>query len=81
MDMPLHAYLFGEDQGRYLLAVEPNSVNPILSTAQGLDIPVRKVGTVGGDQFIAAGALEVSMKELRERHEGWLPNFMAGETE
>ena len=81
MDMPLHAYLFGEDQGRYLLAVEPNSVNPILSTAQGLDIPVRKIGKVGGDQFIAAGALEVSMDELRERHEGWLPSFMAGESE
>ena len=79
MGLPTQAYLFGEDQARYLLSIEPNSVNPILSTAQGLGIPVRKIGTVGGDQFKLGGAVEISLDALREAHENWLPNYMNAE--
>jgi len=79
MGLPPHAYLFGEDQARYLLAIEPNSVNPILSTAQGLGITVQKIGMVGGDQFKINDVLEVSVDELRDAHEGWLPNYMNAE--
>ena len=77
--IPLHAYMFGEDQGRYLLAVEPNSANPILSTASGLDIPVQKVGTVGGQHFNIANTVDISLDKLRTAHEDWLPQYMAGD--
>jgi len=78
-DIALHAYLFGEDQARYLLAVEPNSVNPILSTAEGLNVPIRKIGTVGGEKFKMTDVFDISMNNLRKSHENWLPNYMSGE--
>ena len=77
--IPLHAYMFGEDQGRYLLAVEPHSANPILSTATDLGVPVQKVGTVGGPYFNIANTVDLSLDKLRSAHEGWLPQYMAGD--
>ncbi len=71
-----HAWLFGEDQGRYLLSVEENSVNPIISTAHANDIPAQVVGTVGGLRISAANAFDIMLSKLSDEHEGWLPNLM-----
>ncbi len=78
---PTHGWLFGEDQGRYLLAVEKHSVNPIMSTAQGKGITAHIVGTVGGGRIKADGAFDVSLQGLRERHEAWLPDLMSSTDE
>jgi phosphoribosylformylglycinamidine synthase len=80
-DIPLHGYLFGEDQARYVLAIEPNSVNPILSTAEELGVPVRKIGTVGGEKLTMSNVFDISMNKLRKTHENWLPDFMNGEAQ
>ncbi len=71
-----HGWLFGEDQGRYLVAVETNSVNPVISTAHAKGISAQIVGKVGGDRIIADGAFDVSLAGLRQKHEEWLPNLM-----
>jgi len=73
---PTHAWLFGEDQGRYLLAVEEHSVNPIVHTANSKGIQAQVVGKVGGERIQADNAFDVSLKGLRERHEAWLPDLM-----
>ena len=75
--MQPHAWLFGEDQGRYLLSVDQHSVNPIISTAKGKGVSAQIVGKVGGDRITAAGAFDVSLEGLREKHESWLPEFMS----
>ncbi len=75
-DIPTHAWLFGEDQGRYLLAVEEHSVNPVISTAHSKGIPAQVVGKVGGNRIIADGAFDVTLEGLREKHEAWLPALM-----
>ena len=80
-DLPAHAFYFGEDQARYLVATDANSINPILSTAKGLGVSAVVVGTVGGDRITAAGAFDVTLQGMRERWEGWLPGVMAGATE
>jgi len=36
------------------------------------------VGTVGGDRIKADKAFDVSVEGLRQKHEDWLPNLMAG---
>jgi len=72
-----HGWLFGEDQGRYLLSVEENSVNPIISTAHSKGISAQVVGRVGGDRIIANGGFDVSLEGLRQKHESWLPDLMA----
>jgi len=75
-----HGWLFGEDQARYLLAVERNSVNPVISTAKAKGIAAQIVGTVGGDRIQAEGAFDVSLDKLRAANEAWLPNLMSGDS-
>ena len=80
-ELPAHAYYFGEDQARYLVTVDANSVNPVLSTAQSLGVPASVVGTVGGPRIIAEGAFDVTLQGLKERWAGWLPDLMSGAAE
>jgi phosphoribosylformylglycinamidine synthase len=56
-------------------------VNPILSTAEELGVPVRKIGTVGGEKLTMSNVFDISMNKLRKTHENWLPDFMNGEAE
>ena len=75
-----HGWLFGEDQARYLLAVEKNSVNPVISTAKAKGISATIVGTVGGNRIQAADAFDVSLDKLLAANEAWLPNLMSGDS-
>lgn len=70
-------WLFGEDQARYLLAVDENSVNPVVSTAQAKGIPAQIVGKVTGGRLKAAGAFDVNLSDLRAANERVLPDLMA----
>ena len=74
---PTHAWLFGEDQARYLVAVEENSVNPVVSTAKAKGVFAQVVGKVGGDHIKADGGFDVSLTGLRKKHEGFLPELMS----
>ncbi|BCM82050.1 phosphoribosylformylglycinamidine synthase subunit PurL [Methylobacterium indicum] len=73
-----HAYLFGEDQGRYLLAVEPDAVADLLysASAQGIDAAV--IGVTGADSLTLPGDELIALDDLRKAHEDWLPGYMAG---
>ncbi|GJE59497.1 phosphoribosylformylglycinamidine synthase subunit PurL [Methylobacterium trifolii] len=77
VDLPAHAYLFGEDQGRYLLAVEAETAADILysASAQGIDAVV--VGVAEGERLTLPGGQSISVADLRAAHEGWLPAYMA----
>jgi len=77
LNCPTHAWLFGEDQGRYLVAVDEFSVNPVLSTAKDRGVSAYVVGKVGGDRVKADGGFDVSLSGLREKHEAFLPEFMS----
>jgi phosphoribosylformylglycinamidine synthase len=72
---PLHAWLFGEDQGRYLVATR----NPetVLEQARQAGIPAVVLGQTSGDALTLAGSGTISLGELRQAHEGWLPRYMA----
>jgi phosphoribosylformylglycinamidine synthase len=73
-DLPAHGWLFGEDQGRYLL--EAADAAPILARAKAAGIQAQVVGAVGGDALTFAGARLISVAELRAAHESWLPGYM-----
>ncbi len=75
-----HGWLFGEDQGRYLLSVEEHSVNPIIATAKAKGIHAEIVGKVGGNRVKAVGGFDVALSDLRAANENWLPNLMAGDS-
>jgi phosphoribosylformylglycinamidine synthase len=74
-DVPRHALLFGEDQGRYLVATrEPDA---ILAEAKAAGIPAFRLGKTGGNALTVQGVGAISAEELRRVNEAWLPAYMA----
>jgi phosphoribosylformylglycinamidine synthase len=76
--MPLHAFLFGEDQGRYVLACDADHAADILYEAAAGGVPALVLGLTGGDSLILPGGETISVADLRAAHESWLPAYMAG---
>jgi phosphoribosylformylglycinamidine synthase len=76
--VPLHGFLFGEDQGRYVLAVDADHAPDILYEAGALGIPAALIGAVGGSSLIWPDGTSISVAELKAAHEAWLPDYMAG---
>ena len=77
--MPLHAWLFGEDQGRYL--VETGDPATLLSAAELAGVPAVRVGWVeaagDGAALTLRGAGAISVAQLTAANEAWLPGYMA----
>ena len=74
--------LFGEGGGRFIVAVRPDQV-PMLEALAGdmrAPVPVRAIGTVGGDAVeVAIGdrRVRVSLAEAREALESAIPGALA----
>jgi hypothetical protein len=69
------AYLFGEDQGRYL--VETAYSETLLAAASAAGVPASVIGRVGGVSLTLPGAGAISVDTLKAANEAWLPSFMA----
>jgi len=77
-NLPLHVSLFSETQARYLVAADAATAEMIRQEAKDAGIPVAVLGETGGERVsINGGAADLSLADLTEAHEGWLPNFMA----
>ncbi len=76
--LPLHGFLFGEDQARYLLTAAPEKAEAISAAALAEGIACRIIGTTGGDALTIKGETAIFMADLKHRHEQWLPDFMRG---
>ena len=74
--LPAHAWLFGEDQARYL--VTSGTAEPLLIAAAEAGVPARILGWTTADAALTlSGAPTISLGELRKVHEGWLPGYMS----
>ena len=69
-----HAFWFGEDQSRYLLACW--DAPALLAEAKSAGIPARIIGAAGGDGLTLPGLPPISLYELRHAHERFLPDWM-----
>ena len=69
-----HAFWFGEDQSRYVLAVADPA--PILAAAAAADVPAARLGTSGGDGLTLPGGVLISLQRLRTAHERFFPAWM-----
>ncbi|MCY4396646.1 MAG: phosphoribosylformylglycinamidine synthase subunit PurL [Rhodospirillaceae bacterium] len=75
--LPLHAWLFGEDQGRYL--VETADSDAIVDEARAAGVTATVVGqTVAEPSLTLRKGCPISLARLREAHEGWLPGWIEG---
>jgi phosphoribosylformylglycinamidine synthase len=74
-----HAFWFGEDQARYAVTVRPADAEPTIARAKAAGVPVRRIGSTAGNALTLPGEAPILLKHLRDRFEGWLPAYMAGE--
>lgn len=73
--LPLDAWLFAEDQGRYLLTTQ--APEKVLAAAEKAGVAAHVLGETGGDTLKIARISPISIAGLREAHEGWFPAYMA----
>ena len=69
-----HAWLFGEDQARYLMATD--DPEGLVERAEAALVPVAVIGVTGGESLTVTGSGTISLAKLSESHEGWLPAYM-----
>lgn len=74
-----HAWLFGEDQARYVVTLAAGDVAAVLASAASAGVAASQIGSVGGDDLDVEGLATISVANLAEAHENWFPAFMAGE--
>jgi len=72
--IPPHAFLLGEDQGRYLLSTDDSEAIAEAGRRSGARVSV--VGRASGDTVAMAGLFSLPLARLRAANEGWLPAFM-----
>ena len=72
---PPHAWLFGEDQGRYVVTTE--DADAVLAAADAASVLARRIGTTGGEQLTVEPGHAISIADLSAAHEGWMPGYMA----
>jgi phosphoribosylformylglycinamidine synthase len=70
-----NAWLFGEDQARYL--IETGDERTLLAAARVAGVPAQRIGTVGGAALTLSGGGAISIAELKAANEAWLPDYMA----
>ncbi len=73
--VPSYAFLFGEDQGRYVLTT--NNPELVLEQAAVDGVTASVIGVTGGATLKISEFDSISVAELTQVHEGWLPAYMA----
>ena len=73
-----HGFWFGEDQARYVVTIKPAQADDLAARAKAAGVPIRRIGMTHGTALTLPGEREILLNALRERHEGWLPAYMAG---
>lgn len=71
------AFAFGEDQGRYILAVEDSKVEAVRQAAKAQNIPCSTLGVSAGEHLIAEGYVNLPIATLKQANESALPDYMA----
>ena len=72
--IPLIGWLFGEDQGRYI--VTSNQPDRVIYAAAAAGLIAQRIGDVYGNSFICGDDVAISLRELRELNAAWLPQYM-----
>jgi phosphoribosylformylglycinamidine synthase II len=73
-DIPGHAFWFGEDQGRYIVAVPDHAV--FTRVAESAGIQAVRLGTSGGQDLTLPDGGTISIAALRAAHERFFPSLM-----
>jgi phosphoribosylformylglycinamidine synthase subunit PurL len=75
--VPLHAFLYGEDQARYVITATATQAERILMESAKAGIPAMFLGVTAGPSLTLPGETPISVDEMRNAHESWLPDYMS----
>jgi phosphoribosylformylglycinamidine synthase len=70
-------YLFGEDQGRYIIEIEKNNLKNVTEILEKNSVHYDKLGTVNENELIINDKSKVTIDELIKSHTNWLTNYMS----
>ncbi len=73
-DIRIDSQLFGEDQSRVILSLDPKSVHRALEMARDASIPASVIGRVGGESLRMEGVLDLAVEKIAEVHRGCIEN-------
>ncbi|HEX9448289.1 MAG TPA: phosphoribosylformylglycinamidine synthase subunit PurL, partial [Dongiaceae bacterium] len=76
-DVPAHAYLFGEDQGRYVLTVAASAADAVIAAAKAAGVPVTRLGSTDGERLDLGKHGSIAVAALRSAHEAFFPRLMS----
>ena len=68
-------YFFSEDQGRYLIEIEPNNLNKINKFLNENNIYSEIIGTVQKDYFEIVGNMKIKTNDLFKSNNSWYNNY------
>jgi phosphoribosylformylglycinamidine synthase II len=71
-----HGWWFGEDQARYIVAVDNKTAMKIEADAKSGGIATMQIGVSGGKVLNLGPEGELPVNTLRDAAEGWLPAYM-----
>ena len=69
-------YLFGEDQGRYIIEISKDDLESATKILQENSVHFDELGSVIDDSLIIDDKTKVSIDDLIKSHTNWLTNYM-----
>ena len=69
-------YLFGEDQGRYIIEISKDDLESAIKILQENSVHFDELGLVNNDNLIIDDKTKVSIDDLIKSHTNWLINYM-----
>jgi phosphoribosylformylglycinamidine synthase II len=76
LDVPAHAFWFGEDQARYVITAK--DADRVMQLAKVAEVPIMRLGATGGRALAFGDERPLPVADLHQRFEAWLPAYMAG---
>jgi phosphoribosylformylglycinamidine synthase len=69
-------YLFGEDQGRYIIEIEKNNFKNVTEILEKNSVHYDELGTVNENELVINNKSKITIDELIKSHTNWLTNYM-----
>ena len=70
-------YFFGEDQGRYLIEVNPENLEEVINILNKNSVHYDEIGTIVENDIVINQKTKVTIDELRSYNTNWLKKYMS----
>ena len=71
-----YSFLFGEDQGRYIISVEDKNLNDAIEYIKKSNISYLNIGKTNGKKIKIDRDNEIDIEELRDLYENWFKSYL-----